>query len=481
VNRKKFFILIGLLLLSGALLLTSNVIAQGGPPSENGTTLDEPVFNKNIAPDKATPSFFRGIKPKTGILDIAVSDDYESDSDVAFGNNVYGIAYERGGHIYVAFFNISGHFLSQDQVSIGPANHSNPAIAFEGTSNLFVVAYEYNVGGGDIDIYARAVSAFSGSVGLEKYLAISDYSETEPDLDCNHDDTSCLVVFSYSSTTSKYIKGRFVNVSSLGIGPIGDNPFRVSAINNMVNPHIAWGWKNGRYMVVYHYTPSSGDDVSVYTHVYDTYQSSGNQNIFGCTYLINPGTGPNELPNDIFVTGITYDPVSEKFLTLVTYDYYGDGSDMDLLLLVNSASEKLRHTPDRVIANWSADETLGSISFLTSAWSAQSGTGPDKVAVAYLRELTTTEIVTTVITGNGSKTNPVYEIPEEVDHVLVKGASGIFGSFVTDPAAAGSDGSGLYMVTLTDHIPGFAADDEDIKGMIFQDSDNNVFLPLILK
>jgi hypothetical protein len=490
VKRKKLFFLIVLMPLVVALCLAPKVMAQDDPPSENGplmsTESNQPQLvpmdeKSSISTGRAATGRTRDLTPKTGILDIAISDDFEGDSDIAFGNSVYGIAYARAGHIYVAFYNANGHFLSRYPVTGGNASNSHPAIAYEGTNNLFVVAYDFDFGGGDVDIYVRAVSPFSGCVGLEKPLTGSSLNfEADPDLDCNHEDTSCLVVFSHSGT-EKYIQGRFVDVTSVGVNAIADDPFRVSSTNNKEGPHVAWGWNNDRYMVVYHAPPSSGEDDSFFTHVYETYQSTGNQYIFPSTSLYNTAI----VEHDNIATEVTYDPVTEKFLTLVNHDFYGDATDYDVHLYVHSATSNAVYTPTGlVVADWAGgiDETQGSISFLTNAWSAQSDIGPDKVAIAYLRSSSTTEIVTTVITGNGSKTSPGYDIPEEVDHALVKDALGTFGSFVTDPAVAGSDGSGCYLVTLTDHIPGIAIDDEDIKGMILCDkSGSNIYLPLIIK
>lgn len=487
MKRKLLISMVALLTLMGILFLAPSALAQDEPPGANGDMLNSPE-NGMLTPgpaaekapgfkDRAAPGASRDVTPETGILDIAVTDYFESDSDVAFGNSVYGIAYELNGHIYVAFFNNSGHFISRYQITEGPANHSHPAIAYEGTSNLFVVAYEYDFGGGNVDIYSRAVSPFSGTKGDEKNLTfVSNDSEADPDLDCNHDDTSCLVVFSHSGT-NKHIQGRFVDVSSTtGLSPIGGDPFRVSSSDNKEGPYVAWGWNNDRYMVVYHQPLSGGIDHSYFTHVYETYQSPGPQYMFNSTYLYLS----TSVVNDTIATGITYDPVTERFLTLVRHDYMGTG-DYDVHLFVNKADSQLGYIGPLIIADTGyGDETQGSISFLTTPWEGQTDTGPDNVSIAYSRsDSNKTEIMTTVITGNGSKTSPSYDIPYFIEHVEVKSVSALM-SYVESPAVAGSDGSGLYMVTWTYHMAG-TVHDEDIKGMILRESGSNVYLPLIIR
>ena len=494
MKRKVFFNFVTLLTLGGMLIFAPRALAQDDPPGEDqgADRMIEP--SKAYLPlktsyDKSFDSDLsmgldkeRAITPETGILDIATSTEHEDDSDVAYGYSEYGVVYNRKGEIYIQFVRFDGVIGNKYLLSNGSGRSSSPAVAFEGTNNLYVVAWQYDFGGtgDDYDISARAVSPY-GIVGDEAYVTESFNLETDPDLDCNHDDESCLVVFSYEDTPD-YIKGRFLDVSTLnGVTNSVHAAFRVSTTStgrDGEEPFIAWGQDIDRYMVAFN-SPGGGGNkaVAAYTLIYDTYQGPVNQYVMTSKVLLDK-------PYDVKVTGVTYDPVTERFLALASYDCEGDGSDSDIYLVIIrkcGANEDLSGFP---VATLPCNETMGSISFLTNAWAAKYDTGPDKVAIAYCSDLGgKSYVVTTVIKGNGSKTNPSYEIPEENDHMIVKEASSVFHSLVEKPAVAGSDGSGLYLVTLTDDVPAFSPV-EDILGRIMRDSsstDNNIFLPLFIK
>ena len=110
----------------------------------------------------------------------------------------------------------------------------------------------------------------------------------------------------------------------------------------------------------------------------------------------------------------------------------------------------------------------------------------DKLAVAYWRSSDiNTEILTTVSASNASKTNLSYDIPDESEHVLVKEPykeQYCPDAFVADSAVSGSDGSGRFMVALTDHwvVPGNFTK-QDVLARIMQTSGSNVYLPLIIR
>ena len=471
--------LLSLLVLAGQ---APTALAQGAdPPGDNdaapglpGPLAKGPPSLEDHLQALSTP----GISPETGLLSIADSNDFENDSDVVYGYSEYGIAYEREKEIWVAFYRYDGQFLNRYQLSDGQGKSTSPAIAFEGSFNLYVVAWQYNFlnDNTDFDVYGRAVSALTGPQGEKLSVASTTLHETDPDLDCNHDDSSCLVAFTFDDAADIWIKGRFIDVTSAGLTAPPHAAFDISDVKNQERPYVAWGQGAGRYMVVYHQPGGAGDAEVVYSHVYDTYQAAGDQYIFGSTYLINVP----DLENDTFVTGITHDPVSEKFLTLVTHDWAGDGSDYDILLQVNSDSAKLQYSPLIDIAVSEVNETMGSISFLTNPWAAQFDPGPDKVAIAYHREGQPASIRATVITGNSSTTAPAYRVPKLSEHALVREDPGAWGSFITQPAVAGADGSGRFMVTLTTHFGG-TVHDEDIQGVILRTDSNQVFVPLIVK
>lgn len=493
-NRKLItntaLILILIIFLNYSHLQTANA-QQENPPdnSENmpdlpviaGTTLEE-VHQKESSAVSQLKTETRDISPESGLLDIAVSDDFEYDSDVTYGYSEYGIVYDREGEIYIAFFRYDGVFINRYQLSDGTQSSSHPAVAFEGSNNLYIVVWQYDYPSrGDFDVLVRAVSATIGLIGDSVSVSGESVDEIEPDIDCNHYDTSCLIVFTYDPGSNTYIKGRFMEISGTGVSEPAHAPFRVSNnSDNLYSPFIAWGWASDTYMVVWQGPETAtADAAGAFTHVYETYQSTGDQYMHGDTYLINPA----DLSNNIFVRSITYNPVTQKYLVLLAHDWSGDSNDMDLRMVVIDGTAQAGYSglAGKVIANTVYKESYGDICFMTNAWAGQFDTGPDQVAIVYsLTNSPANGIMTTVITGNGSPSSPVYDVPTESEHVLVKAPFSSFGSYVDEPAVSGSDGSGLYLVSLTDYREGMI-NHMDIKGMILRASLNDIFLPIILK
>lgn len=398
-----------------------------------------------------------------------MNEDY---SDVAYGYTEYGIAYIKDGEAYIAFYHYDGTFMNRYLLSDGNQRASNPAVAFEGTNNYFVVAWQHDYGStGDMDIRIRSISPFTGPVeAVDVVVAETTNNETKPDLDCNHNDTSCLVVFN-TDEGDDFIQGRFMEVKVTGMAEPSHEPFRVSNGDEAYDPYVAWGDSAGTYFVVYRWPGNASYASSgICTHLLDSYQSAAsNQYLHDGTFLIGDAS------HDKYPTDVAFDPLTEKYLVLFTYDFSGDGSDYDVRMAVwdGIAQSEYGPTGGQRIADLGSDidEMQGSISFLTNAWSAQFDPGLDKVAVAYNRsDSSMTDypdgVVTVVITGNGSTSFPSYDVPGELDHTLVKAPPISFGSFNTRSAVAGRDGTGDYIVTWTDFINGITAH-YDVNGMIF--------------
>ncbi len=453
-----------LLLLAGLCLTPSPAAAQDGDPPQETATPEQvlpptppdipqkdPSAPTDLEAERQPAEGDRTAWPKTEVLPIAaesgVNEDY---SDVAYGYTEYGIAYIKDGETYIAFYSYDGTFIDRYLLSDGNQRASHPAVAFEGTNNYFVVAWQHDFmgQGDDQDIKIRAALPSTGPVGEIKSVANSGYNETNPDLDCNHNDASCLVVFNFEGLDD-FIRGRFMIVEVDGMEVPVHDPFRVSSGDEAYDPLVAWGDSAGTYMVVYRWPGNESYASSgIYTHLSDTYQGDV-EYLHDGTWLINP----LDLPYDKWPSGVAFDPVTEKYLVLFTYDYYDNGSDYDIRMTIKHESDLINYGPGGgiVIADLGSgvDETGGSISFLTSPWwAANFDIGPDKLAVAYVRsDYIVSGVMTVVITGNGSTSNPGYTVPSETEHTLIKAPYYSLNSFITRPAVVGRDGLGEYMVT----------------------------------
>ena len=458
-NLVLFFSILCLLTLS----FTPNIASAQDeePPSQTEDGLSDqtspaiPGFKVDTNPLSTENN--RSLSPATDLLIISSDIDYEkTEPKVAFGLTEYGVAYEKDGNIYVTFVKYDGTILNTYLISTHDGENGHPDIAFEGSSGLFVVAYEDYYISGNIVILCRAVDPNSGPVGNESSVADTlgedDYS---PSLDCNHNDGSCLVVFTAYESPISNIMGRFMQIDSNGVHEPYHSPFLVTttyggtAISSVSDPMVTWGWNAGAYIVVGTANMDTGDDFGFFSLVHETYQSTGDQYMTsGTHYLVDPFIDGEEgwewLTNDIVPTSVTYDPCTEKFLVLFTHDWNGTSTDFDLLLQMVDGVPTMNRVDYPIWIAWSSEsETSGDISFLTNAWYAsQYDIGPDRAAVAYHRGGDNEGIITTVIEGNCSSSNPYYSVLDISDHVLVRSPYNVQFAAVDGPVAAGSDGEG---------------------------------------
>lgn len=473
--KPKYHLYLSALLFVALLLNVSAARAQviEPPLEENGESSQDvsPDFGIKENGERQTSATNRDIVPVSNILHIADESENEEKSSVAYGYSEYGIAYLVDSEIYVSFFRYDGLAIGNYEISGTTGNASwYPDIAFEGSSGLFVVTWQSQES--NYDVLCRAVHPQLGPQGSIIEVASTSASEMGPALDCNHNDGSCLVAFAYHETYDS-IQGRFMNVSSSGVSAPAHSAFTI--INNgnyLRQPFVAWGWNAGTYgIVVQDY--DANPDIGLYTHVYDTYQSGGYQTLHG-QVLMTPSEWTD---HNIEPTGLTYDPCTENYLALFTHDFEGNGSDLDIYLKPFSADSTYKVSDPITIAYTGDIEELGAISFMTNAWAAQYGIGPDEIAVAYYNY--DDGILTTIIKGNCSTSNPEYTVRDEGDHVVVREVG--YPTFsINEPSVSGSSGNGEYMVTWTDENDDIAVNSDDIYGRIFF-SEKLGFLPLILK
>ena len=168
----------------------------------------------------------------------------EKESDVAYGDGVYAIAYEKDGAIIVAslFKSGSSYIIYRDTIYDGDNSSHYPAIAYEAESGLFVVTwqYDFNGDGTDYDVYARLLDPNSGPVG--NYFSVSEEldQETYPDVACKQSYSKCMVVFAQEDTNIN-IYGRYLGVGSSGISAPSMLPLKSRILLVMKNRPILPG------------------------------------------------------------------------------------------------------------------------------------------------------------------------------------------------------------------------------------------------
>jgi len=98
-------------------------------------------------------------------------------------------------------------------------------------------------------------------------VAETSNSEYSPDVACNPDDSSCLIVWAYMDTTTMFIDGSFFDVSVSNPGGLTSDggKFTISTKNASAFPNITIG--SSAYLVTYRWFDGTAI-WPVYSHVH---------------------------------------------------------------------------------------------------------------------------------------------------------------------------------------------------------------------
>ncbi len=482
---------VSIILIIAFLLTTPSVIAQDNDPpsilpepSQNEPFFSEAPLSGSISPDNikksknratsASRTSSRGVTDVTDVLCLScINDEAELNPEVAYGGGYYVVAYEEGGAVHANVFNRDGsiHLTVRDIHS----NSGTPDVAYEATTGLFLIVWQldYWDDGSDYDILSIALSPTSGLVGSTIAVSSDNNHERYPSVDCNPADSSCLVAYEYDFNSTTYIDGAFMDMSAtMGVSR-NDPNFHISTTTNDYGPIVAFGDQG--YLVADTFFDVSAIAWPVYNHVYPTYQSVGNQYMHGTAYLVNPGDLTDA--NDKYPGGAAWDGCANKFAVTYTYDYYGNGSDLDVHVRgVDDNSATVY--PIQWVAGTGDSEFTADISFIENyPWTSTSPYA-SKMIVAYVRSggVYDEGIIATDLVSNCSSLSPSYDIPPEYQHFLVKEPNLAADSLVLTPAITGADGFKDFLIAWLD-VQGGTPDELDIFGRLMDASEKN-FLPL---
>jgi len=453
-------------------LQSSTPFSDAAPQSVPEKTASGDRSSSGLAPssvDPETNAFFIGDKENPA---------------TAHGGDYYAVAYINDGELFVTTF-------TEDLFEINTfwnlsSRASNPDIAYEASTGLFIVVwqYDYNGAGTDYDIKSLAIDPhpFVGQIGSIIPIAGMLDDETDPSVDCNPYDSSCLVAYTYQSTGSPGIEGRFMDMTSSGVSNSSNPKFEISTTTGY-SPYVAMG--DYGYMVAYTNDNTISGSLAawpVFSHVYPTYHSSGDQYRHGTTLVIGSGDIHDD-SNDKYSTGVAYDACADKFVVLFTYDWNGDGSDLDVGVGIISSLDQTGY-PGFWIAYSFDNEFSADISFIEDYHLTNAPPHASKLVVAYSRwgGSVPEGIYATDLRSNCSETSPSYSSDPQAEHFHVQAASPIFGSSVSQPSITGSGGVSQFLVAWTDITGGTAGYEYDVMGRLMDASDgNSIFLPLIVR
>ena len=445
-------------------------------PTLNTNTTSPPPIKKDENDQNSRSTTEREISTVDAFNIGVESGVTERHSDIAHHDNTYVIAYEEDGAIVTAAIVDHGGYTTTYWNTIHNVFSYNPAIAYDAITGLFIVTWQYDYfnNGSDHDIYARALDPVTGAVGDIRYVANSDYQETNPDIACNSYDGSCLIVYDYNHDHDN-IHGAYIDITASGISA---TPYLVTItdIHNCSGPHVAWSDYGASYLVAYTWTDNSdGETFPTHSVLHDTYQGSSSASIMTDEqYSVYTGVDPwyEDLHNK-YTTGVTYDFCSEKFIIIYTYDFPGDGTDYDIHASATNYNGTTLYGPF-TIAGSGAQETGADISFIADPIPAIANDAPCKFVTAFSRSghySGIDGIMTTEIKGNCSYSSPNYTAPFSSDHILVDEASPIFGSGVYSPAITGGSNSEFFV--SYDYVTGGTIYQYSVLGKLFRSGSYN--------
>ncbi len=411
------------------------------------------------------------------IIDVAVDSAYdEQDPAVALCTyDQYLVVYEQDGNIYGQRLTNTGVLLGGAFVIFDGSNAaSNPHVACDWIyQNRFVVVWEYLYSPTDPDILAQAVFGNHQSSGGQLdggYLPVAEttYAETNPAIACNSDDHTCLIVFEYDDTGNGDIYGRRLSMTDLTL----NDRFSISTYTaDEYNPDVAWGGAADDYLVAwqYYYTSVSPAHYRIMdAYVYDTHQT-GTQIEEGVKALIDYSS----YQHNQTLPAVVFSRDAGRYLVVFQYDYYGDGSDHDILglrlipplysqgdVFYVAGTNRQEHSP--AVAYSGGPENLP-------------GMGADQFLVTYVYEGSTERVL------YGQPVKGAYDTggtqldgdPAAMYSTFTGINAGLY-----NPDVSGSLNNGRYLAVWESMLGGFAGSDYDVRGRLI--APYVLYLPLVI-
>jgi hypothetical protein len=424
-------------------------------------------YEKEGEQDALEDNAARTVHPVSGTIYIANSIDEDWWPAVAHGGGHYMVVYTHNFDIVARVYSDTGGYQSTHTVADFPNNCENPSVAYEASSGLFLVTFEYYWSETDHDIYVQAVSPTTGNRGGVSTAGTTVYNESYPDVDCKHTNGTCLVAYQHNHEYR--IKGRFFTLTNMGISAMSAI-YDLTDAKQSSGPALAWGKGTGYYLVTYKWS-FTGKNQAMYSKVYDSPVSSGDQYVHGNAVVDNPSVGLNNK----FSTDVAFDPCTQTFVVSFHYDYAGDASDIDIYAVAkNAGSSAFGYIPFSV-ANSIQNESQGVISFVTDNHLAPKCGAMDKLVVAYNNFQV--GIKAADLRGNSNTADPLYARDEYFNHLVVASNSG---SWIKIHPAISSGSAQAEMFIAYNPLYQYSPWDNDVWGRIV-DVRLRTYLPLITR
>lgn len=413
---------------------------------------------------------FRGIYPVSDEFLIAETKDIEPFSAVAYGGGRHVVVYvkeniEEIESIYATVVSDG----ETGQLEVYPVSNQTvdcgqPAIAYQANKGLFIILYACE----QKDIFAQVFSPANGFIRPAHLVSEGEEDKGYPAIACNQHDGICLVAYLQNGEN---IKGRYIEVTGDGIGALSEF-YQLAEGDQVGQPLLAWGRDEGTFLLTYHERLASGEVRPAYTHVYDQYDPLAAEMLLHPSTPLLPG-GLFSPGHDAFISDITFDPCTEKFILTIDYDAVGEGHNFDLWATVVDARDPV---VDEVfpIADSPVSEHGGAIRFVTADHGLPACGGMDRLVVAYINA--EVGLMAAELRGNSNPTDASYTVDPVDQHLLIKNHPNMFR--ITDSNLSSSVEGNRVLIVY--EFQGTGSSEYLLFGR-FLSFKTSVYLPLVIK
>ncbi len=223
----------------------------------------------------------------------------------------------------MAYLSTFGPLAVDLPLATATQSENRPAIAYNSLANEYLVVYERSASASNTDIYGQRVSVTGALVGSVITIANSGNNERRPRLAYNPSSNNYLVVWEYdaSGTTGTNFDLRVRTVNSTG-SSLGSPVTVASSTRQDQAPEIVFGTTNQQYLVTYE-TDGNGDgktDLGVLR-----LESTGA--LRDAIYIaIKPGLVYVHLTNP----HLAYNSNLNEFMMVFELDVAGNGSNIEI-------------------------------------------------------------------------------------------------------------------------------------------------------
>ena len=203
----------------------------------------------------------------------------------------YLVAYEKSTDIYGQFVDENGNAVGTEFVISNAANGQyNPSVAYNSSTNQYLVVWQDYISGISYDICGQLVNANGTLSGGNFVISYATNDQYNPSVAYNSSTNQYLVVWhDYRSGTNFDIYGQRVNANGNLLG--GD--FAIcNETHSQYNPSVAYNSSANQYLVVWH-DYRDGTPPDIYGQLVDT-----NGNLVNINFLIqNNAYVPHAIAN----------------------------------------------------------------------------------------------------------------------------------------------------------------------------------------